>query len=101
MRCRVPDSGAGTGRNTLAARALLPGGALVFNTFVARDGAALNEAARQFAEFSYSSFFSRAELAAVVGAPPLSRRPTTVLTSTRGPTFPTVRGRPLTGTRTG
>lgn len=54
-----------------AARALLPGGALVFNTFVARDGAALDDAARQFAEFSYSSFFSRAELAAAVRTLPL------------------------------
>ena len=57
----------------LAARALSPGGVLVFNTFVARDGAVLDDAARQFAEFSYSSFFTRAELAAAVRALPLEQ----------------------------
>lgn len=56
---------------TLAARSLLPGGLLVFNTFLAREGAALDDAARQFAEFSYSSFFTRAELAAAVRGLPL------------------------------
>ena len=55
----------------LAARSLLPGGTLVFNTFLARDGAGLDEAARQFAEFSYSAFFTRAEMAAAVRGLPL------------------------------
>lgn len=55
----------------VAARSLLPGGRLAFNTFLARDGATLDDAARQFAEFSYSSFFTRPELAAAVGDLPL------------------------------
>lgn len=58
---------------TLAARSLLPGGVLVFNTFLACDGAALDDAARQFAEFSYSSFFTRAELAAAARGLPLEQ----------------------------
>ena len=55
----------------LAARSLLSGGTLIFNTFLARDGATLDEATRQFAEFSYSSFFTRAEMASAVCGLPL------------------------------
>lgn len=55
----------------LAARSLRPGGTLIFNTFLARDGAVLDDAARQFAEFSYSSFFTRAEMASAVRGLPL------------------------------
>lgn len=47
----------------LAARSLAAGGHLVFNAFLARDGYLPDEAARQFAQHSYSGFFTRGEVA--------------------------------------
>lgn len=45
-----------------AAGHLAPQGCLVFNVFVAQDGYSPDEAARQFAQHSYSGFFTRAEI---------------------------------------
>jgi SAM-dependent methyltransferase len=48
----------------LAARCLAPGGRLVFNTFLEREGfsSALDDAAREFAQIVYSSIFLRDEM---------------------------------------
>ncbi len=54
----------------LAARCLSATGSLVFNIFIAHDDYSPDEAARQFAQQSYSSFFTRAEIAeAAAGLP--------------------------------
>lgn len=50
----------------LAARRLAPGGALVANVFVVADGYTPDEADRQFAQLSYSGFFTRDEIAYAV-----------------------------------
>ena len=59
----------------LAARHLAAGGALLFNAFVADPvhfpGDGLDAAARQFAQHSYSAFFTRGEIAAAAGGLPL------------------------------
>jgi precorrin-6B methylase 2 len=46
----------------LASRRLAPGGALVFNAFLPKDGHVVSDAARQFAQFAYTSIFTREEI---------------------------------------
>lgn len=54
----------------LAARCLAPGGRLVFNAFLAREGYHPDDAAREFCQQVYSSLFTRDEmLAAAAGLP--------------------------------
>ena len=47
----------------LAAHCLAPGGQLVFNIFLARDGYTPDDAARELGQQCYTSIFTRAELA--------------------------------------
>ena len=51
----------------LASECLAPGGRLVFNIFVARDGYEPDAAARELGQQCYTSIFTRAELAAASG----------------------------------
>lgn len=55
----------------LAAHCLASGGKLIANVFLARDGYQPDEAARQFAQLSYSGFFTRAEMAGASAGLPL------------------------------
>lgn len=55
----------------LAARRLAPGGRLVFNAFLARDGYHPDEAAREFCQQVYSSLFTRREMSAATAGLPL------------------------------
>lgn len=55
----------------LAARCLTPGGRLVFNTFLARNGYTPDDAAREFCQQVYSSLFTRSEIAAATAGLPL------------------------------
>ncbi len=55
----------------LAVRCLAPGGRLVFNVFVTREFYTPDDAARQFAQQAYSSFFTPAELTAAAAGLPL------------------------------
>jgi SAM-dependent methyltransferase len=55
----------------LAARRLAPGGTLVFNIFLPKDGCEISDAARQFGQRTYSSIFTHAELNDAVGQLPL------------------------------
>lgn len=55
----------------LAAGHLRAGGVLVFNAFVTEAGYVPDEAARQFAQHSYSGFYTRGELAVAVAGLPL------------------------------
>lgn len=55
----------------LAARSLAPSGRLVFNVFLTQQPYTPEPAARQFAQYAYSSFFTRAELAAASASLPL------------------------------
>jgi SAM-dependent methyltransferase len=57
----------------LAARCLAPGGQLVFNTFLDREGYGplLDDAAREFAQLQYSTIFLRDEMAAAAAGLPL------------------------------
>jgi SAM-dependent methyltransferase len=56
---------------TLAAECLAPGGRLVFNIFLARDGYVPDEAARQLGEQCYTSIFTYPELAQASAMVPL------------------------------
>jgi SAM-dependent methyltransferase len=56
----------------LAARCLIPGGRLVFNTFLARDGYSLDNAARELGQQFYSAIFTRDELTSAAGLLPLT-----------------------------
>jgi SAM-dependent methyltransferase len=56
---------------TLAAECLAPGGLLVLNTFVPRDGYAPDAAARELAQQCYSAIFTRDEIAAATAGLPL------------------------------
>ncbi|MGI9126451.1 MAG: class I SAM-dependent methyltransferase, partial [Mycobacterium sp.] len=53
-------------------RCLATGGRLVFNIFLAENGYQPDEAARQFGQQVYTSFFTRSELAAAGAGLPLS-----------------------------
>jgi 2-polyprenyl-3-methyl-5-hydroxy-6-metoxy-1,4-benzoquinol methylase len=55
----------------LAAQCLAPGGLLVFNAFVARDGYTPDAAAREFAQQCYSAILTRAEIAGAAVELPL------------------------------
>ena len=55
----------------LAAHCLAPGGDMVFNTFLPRDGYAPDDAARQFGQQCYTTIFTRGELAEAVSQLPL------------------------------
>lgn len=55
----------------LAASCLAPDGSLVFNIFLARSSYTPDEAARQFGQQVYTSFFTRSELAAAADGLPL------------------------------
>ena len=55
----------------LAAHCLAPGGQLVFNIFLARDGYTPDEAARELGEQCYTSIFTRHELADAAALLPL------------------------------
>ncbi|MDD4868089.1 MAG: class I SAM-dependent methyltransferase [Mycobacterium sp.] len=55
----------------LAARLLAPGGRLVFNTFLARPGYVLDDAARQMGQQCNSMIFSRGEVATAAAGLPL------------------------------
>ncbi len=55
----------------LAAHCLEPGGYLVFNVFLPRDGYVPDDAVRQFGQQVYTSIFTRGELAAAAAALPL------------------------------
>lgn len=55
----------------LAAHCLQPGGDLLFNVFLPRDGYAPDDAARQLGQQVYTSIFTRGELAAAAAALPL------------------------------
>jgi SAM-dependent methyltransferase len=57
---------------TLAAERLTPGGLLVLNTFVPRDGYAPAAAARELAQQCYSAIFTREEIAAATAGLPLA-----------------------------
>ena len=57
---------------TLAAERLTPGGLLVLNTFVPRDGYAPAAAACELAQQCYSAIFTREELAAATAGLPLA-----------------------------
>lgn len=56
---------------TLAAECLAPGGLLVLNTFVPRDGYVPDAAACELAQQCYTAIFTREELAAVTAGLPL------------------------------
>jgi hypothetical protein len=49
------------------AKYLAPGGQLVFNAFVAKEGFMPTDSARQLAQQCYSSIFTRSEIAAAAG----------------------------------
>lgn len=71
----VPEfrtSGELRGLFELAARSLAPGGRLVFNIFLARDSYTPDDAARQFAQQAYSSFFTPGELSSAAADLPLA-----------------------------
>jgi 2-polyprenyl-3-methyl-5-hydroxy-6-metoxy-1,4-benzoquinol methylase len=55
----------------LAARCLAPGGQLVFNTFLGRDGYVPDDTARELGQQCYTSIFTEAEMAAAVAGLPL------------------------------
>ncbi|RRR47977.1 class I SAM-dependent methyltransferase [Mycolicibacter terrae] len=55
----------------LAARCLAPGGRLVFNAFLAREGYHPDDAAREFCQQVYSSLFTRDEMSAAAAGLPL------------------------------
>lgn len=55
----------------LAARSLAPGGRLVFNTFLTREGYTPDDAAREFAQQSYACLFTRTEVSDAVAGLPL------------------------------
>ena len=55
----------------LAARCLVPGGRLVFNTFLACPGYTPDKAARELAEQMYSSIFTRPEMSTAAAGLPL------------------------------
>ncbi len=55
----------------LASRRLAPGGTLVFNAFLPKEGCEISDAARQFGQRAYSSIFTPAELDEAVGQLPL------------------------------
>jgi len=55
----------------LAARCLAPGGQLVFNIFLARDGYTPDDAARELGQQCYTSIFTATELAGAVALHPL------------------------------
>ena len=55
----------------LAARCLAPGGQLVFNIFVARDGYTPDDAARELGQQCYTSIFTATELAGAASRHPL------------------------------
>ena len=55
----------------LAARCLAPGGHLVFNVFVARDGYQPSDGARELAQQCYSTLFTRNEIADAAQGLPL------------------------------
>lgn len=55
----------------IAARHLAPGGRLVFNAFLARDGYEPDSAARELGQQTYTSVFTRHELATAAGELPL------------------------------
>jgi precorrin-6B methylase 2 len=56
----------------LATHSLAPGGRLVFNTFLVRDGHQLEEGARQLGQQLYTSIFTRDEMAAAAGGFPMT-----------------------------
>jgi SAM-dependent methyltransferase len=56
----------------LASRCLAPGGRLVFNAFVAHDGYTPDDAARELGQQSYTSMFTRDEMATAVAGLPLT-----------------------------
>ena len=56
----------------LATHALAPGGRLVFNTFLVRDGFQLNDDARQLGQQLYTSIFTRDEMFAAAEGFPLT-----------------------------
>jgi hypothetical protein len=55
----------------LASECLAPGGQLVFNTFLARNGYVPDSAAREFAEQAYSTLFTWDEMSCAVNGLPL------------------------------
>jgi hypothetical protein len=55
----------------LASECLAPGGQLVFNTFLARNGYVPDSAAREFAEQAYSTLFTWDEMPCTVNGLPL------------------------------
>lgn len=55
----------------LAAQCLAPGGSLLFNAFLVRDGHQIDSGTRQFGEHSYTSIFTYEELAEAVTSLPL------------------------------
>lgn len=55
----------------LAAHCLAPGGQLVFNIFLARDGYTPDDAARELGQQCYTSIFTAAELASAASRHPL------------------------------
>lgn len=58
---------------TLATRCLAPGGHLVFNIFLARPSYISDDAARQFGQQVYTTFFTRSEVETAVAGLPLKR----------------------------
>jgi 2-polyprenyl-3-methyl-5-hydroxy-6-metoxy-1,4-benzoquinol methylase len=56
----------------LAAQLLAPGGCLVFNSFLAKEGYVLNDDARQLGQQFYSATFTRNELATAATGLPIS-----------------------------
>jgi SAM-dependent methyltransferase len=56
----------------LAARCLMPGGRLVFNTFLPRPGRTVDDAARELGQQVYTTIFTRDELANAAGLLPLT-----------------------------
>lgn len=55
----------------LAAQCLASGAKLVFNTFLTRDGYELDDAAREFAQHTYTATFTRKEMSAAAEGLPL------------------------------
>jgi hypothetical protein len=103
----VPDFGTTQqlrGIFQLAARCLAPGGRLVFDAFLARQGYTPDNAARELAQQCYSMIFTWDEMtraAELLPLEPMSSLPTTPSTSTRKPTCPKAPGRPPAGTPIG
>ena len=85
----------------LAAQCLAPGGRLVFNAFLAREGYTPDDAARELGQQMYTSIFTRDEMSAAAAGLSLSWLPTTPSTSTRKRTCPKARGHPRAGTPSG